>query len=193
MKTADELLDEMCKQKENKDQVLELYDDLITSHFEAFLRLVSDDDLLKCVHDDRVMIPSSWMGQKEFKDILGDSYEDFCSRKHERTKQEAIEAELNRRGLKWRQYSDEERDCLWALEHLIHGFGAVVKPEEVAEFRRLVKANGGNVPRLRVGARRGEEEREMMQGLEAVGLIGEWMRDHNGFECVEIKGLKEAE
>jgi hypothetical protein len=186
MKTAEELLDEMCEHKENEQQVLELFEEVITSHFPEYLHFVSDDDLLKCVHDDRVMVPFSWMGKKEFKDLLGDSYEDFCSRKHECTKPEAIEAELNRRGISWRQYSDEERDCLWSLQHLIYPT-TVATPEEIEEFRRLVKANGGNVPRLKFSPSEGTKLQ-----LEAIGLIAEWTLDGKGYEWVEIKGLKEA-
>jgi hypothetical protein len=187
MRTAEELLDEMCEHKENKEQALELFEELLTYHFAEYLRLVSDDDLLKCVHDDRVALPTAWITQEDWKD-LGDSYEDFISKDHPSfgTKQKAIEAELNRRGISWRQYSDEERDCLWLLQHLTYPT-TVATPEEIEEFRRLVKANGGNVPRIKFSP----SERTKSQ-LEAIGLTAEWTREDDGYEWVEIKGLKEA-
>jgi hypothetical protein len=180
MRTAEELLDEMCKhEKKSKEYVLELFEELLTSHFADYLRLVSDDDLLRCVHDDRVMIPAAWMTKEDFKDLLGD-------RKHGHIKPNAVEAELNRRGLQWREYSDEERDCIWLLQHLTYPT-TVATPEEVEEFRRLVKANGGNVPRIKFSL----SERTKSQ-LEEIGLTAEWTRDDKGHEWVEIKGLKEA-
>jgi len=191
MRTAEELLDEMCKHENNKEQALELFEELLTYHFAGYLRFVSDDDLLRCVHDDRVALPGAWITEEDWKD-LGDSYEDFCNKERMSfsTKQEAIEAELNRRGLEWRQYSDDERDCIWLLQHLTCATGNVT-PEEVEEFRRLVKATGGKVPRHNFSPC--EKDVEAIKArLEAVGLIADWTRDDRGNSWCDIKGLKEA-
>ena len=133
------------------------------------------------------MLPMSWISEEDWKD-LGDGYEDFCSKEHTSfgNKKKAIETELNRRGLEWRQYSDEERDCLWSLHNLI-GSDDIAKSEEIKEFHRLVKANGNKVPRLKFSP----SERTKLQ-LEAIGLIADWTRDDEGHAWVEIKGLKEA-
>ena len=146
--------------------------------FETFLGRVSDEDLLNCVHDDHVMIPGMWMGKSvaHFDDVLNGGA---------LAKQEAIEAELNRRGLEWRQYSDEERDCLWSLQHLM--FSSTVTPKDIEEFHRLVKANGGKVPYLKFTG--GEETAKR---LEAVGLVADWTHDDKyGWWWDEIKGLKQ--
>jgi hypothetical protein len=170
----------------HKEYEPELYED-----FEEFLRLVSDDDLLMCVHDDRVMLPLLWISKEDWKDF-GNSYEEFNSREQgsfrskQRIKREAIEAELNRRGIKWRQYSDEERDCLWFLQHLIYPTTAVTR-EDVEEFRRLVKANGGKVPHLRFSP----SENTKLQ-LDQIGLIAERTRDHKGVNWSKLKDLRMA-
>jgi hypothetical protein len=187
MRTAEELLDEMCMHEDNKEQALELFDELLTYHFAEYLRLVSDDDLLRCVHDDRVALPTAWITQEDWKD-LSDSYEDFISKEHTSfgTKQELIEAELNRRGISWRQYSDDERGCISLLQHLMYPT-TVATPEEIEELRRLLKATGANVPRLKFSP----SERTKSQ-LEEIGMTAEWTREDDGYEWVEIKGLKEA-
>ena len=66
-----------------------------------------------------------------------------------------------------------------------------VTPEEVEEFRRLVKATGGKVPRHNFSPC--EKDVEAIKArLEAVGLIADWTRDDRGNSWCDIKGLKEA-
>src|SRR6516165_5795581 len=109
-----------------------------TSEITKHVRGMSDEELLRCVHDDSVMVPSSLMCVEDIGDILNKKHGSLI------TKSKAIEKELNRRGLKWRRYSDEERDCLWSLQDLL--FRDDVTPEAVEGFWGLVNANGGKVP-----------------------------------------------
>jgi hypothetical protein len=192
--SAEELLDKLRSHLENEEeeQAVEEYEELITFYFDELVRLLPDEDLLKCVHDDRIMLPGPWLSKEDWKELV-DSFDKSKRKEHASlsTKTESIEKELNRRGIKWRQYSDEERDCLWLLQHLMDS-STVVTPEIVQEFRRLVKANGGRVPWLKfLASTKGKVDAWVKPRLEAVGLIADWT-DEEGRTWVQIRGLKEA-
>src|SRR5262249_57683032 len=88
-----------------------------TSEINKHVRGLSDEELLRCVSDDRVMVPSSLMSIEDMEDIVDKKHRSVGASFG--AKKKAIEKELNRRGLKWRQYSDEERDCLSSLQNLL--------------------------------------------------------------------------
>jgi len=166
------------------------------SEINKHVRGMSDEELLKCVSDDRVMIPASLMSIEDMGDVIEDMEDMYEKNKCKGlsrsvrasfdAKKKAIENELNRRGLKWRRYSDEERDCLWALKDLLFS-GAAVTPERVEEFWQLVKANGG-----RVMCHRFSPCDHHIPGLklrlEAIGLVAEWTLDDKGNVWVDVIG-----
>jgi len=154
------------------------------SEINKHVRGLSDEELLRCVSDDRVMVPSSLMSIEDMEDIV--------DKKHRSggasfgAKKKAIEKELNRRGLKWRQYSDEERDCLWSLQNLLFG-DAPVTPEAAKEFWRLVSANGGRVLCHRFSPC-DHHIAGLKLRLEAIGLLAEWTLDDRGNVWVDVIG-----
>jgi hypothetical protein len=150
-----------------------------TSEINKHVRGLSDEELLRCVNDDSVMVPFSLMSVEDVEDILNKKNGSLI------TKKKAIEKELNRRGLKWRQYSDEERDCLWSLQDLLFS-GAPVTPEAVKEFWRLVNANGGKVLCHRFSPSERNIEALKLR-LEAIGLLAEWTLDDRGNVWVDVK------
>jgi hypothetical protein len=157
---------------------------------------MSDEELLKCISDDRVMVPSSLMSIEDMGDMIEDMEDMYEKNKRKGlsrsviasfdAKKKAIETELNRRGLKWRRYSDEERDCLWSLQHLLFG-DAPPTAKAVKEFWELVSANGG-----RVLCHRFSPCEHHIAGLklrlEAIGLLAEWTLDDTGNVWVDVKG-----
>ena len=144
-----------------------------TSVINKRVRDLSDDELLSCVHDDSVCVPAWLMSIEDIGDI--------ANKKHGSLKamQKALEKELNRRGIKWRQYSDEERDCLWSLQNLTYS-DENVTPEKVEEFWRLVNANGGRIPYIAIVASRDGEIAVLKRRFEAIGLIAEVRLNHDG-------------
>ena len=156
-----------------------------TSEINKLVRGMSDEELLRCVSDDSVMVPWSLMSVEDMEDIV-DRKRGSCG-----TKKKAIERELNRRGLKWRQYSDEERDYLWSLQDLLFS-SAPMTPEAVKEFWRLVNANDGKVLCHRFSPCDHHIEGLKLR-LEAIGLLAEWTLDETGNVWVDVKGPRTAE
>jgi len=83
-----------------------------TSEINKHVRGMSDEELLKCISDDRVMVPFSLMSIEDMGDMIEDMEDIYEKNKRKGlsrsviasfdAKKKAIEKELNRRGLKWR-------------------------------------------------------------------------------------------
>src|SRR5262249_41825877 len=154
------------------------------SEINKHVRGMSDEELLKCVSDDRVMVPSSLMSIEDMEGIVDKKRRSLKASFG--VKKKALEKELNRRGLKWRQYSDEERDCLWSLQDLLFS-DAPVTPDGVKEFWRLASASGGRIPYQKFSSCEHHIEGLKLR-LEAIGLLAEWTLDDRGNVWVDVIG-----
>ena len=156
-----------------------------TSEFKEYVRGLSDEELLRCVSDDdSVAVPMSLMCIEDVGDVAHRKHGSLIS------KQTAIEKELNRRCLRWRQYSDQERDCIWSLKELLFS-DAPMTPEAVKEFWRLVDATGGRVPCPKFSPSDAKIEVTKLR-LEAIGLHAEWTLSDTGSVWIDVKGRKEC-